>query len=109
PRAAGGHGELRAGGGAGGLGARAARPEAVPLVIPKPLKIGIGGPVGSGKTALVETLCLRLRDAIDMAVITNDIYTPEDAEVLVRRGALPPEPVGAGGTGGRPPPAVPPD
>src|SRR5262249_57895040 len=106
PRAAGGHGELRAGGGAGGLGARAARPEAVPLVIPKPLKIGIGGPGGSGKTALVETLCLRLRDAIDMAVITNDIYTREDAEFLVRRGALPPERVVAVETGGCPHTAI---
>jgi urease accessory protein len=58
-------------------------------VIPKPLKIGIGGPVGSGKTALTEALCLRFRDEVDMAVITNDIYTKEDAEFLVRRGALP--------------------
>src|SRR5262249_61467612 len=106
PRAAGGHGELRAGGGAGGLGARAARPEALPLVIPKPLKVGIGGPVGSGKTALVETLCLRLRDAVDMAVITNDIYTREDAEFLVRRGALPPERVVAVETGGCPHTAI---
>ena len=57
-------------------------------MIPKPLKIGIGGPVGSGKTALTEALCLRLRDEVDMAVITNDIYTKEDAEFLVRRGAL---------------------
>ena len=55
------------------------------------LRVGIGGPVGSGKTALAEALCLRLRDRIDMAVITNDIYTKEDAEFLVRRGALPPE------------------
>jgi urease accessory protein len=58
-------------------------------VIPRPLKIGIGGPVGSGKTALTEALCLRFRDEVDMAVITNDIYTKEDAEFLVRRGALP--------------------
>ena len=57
--------------------------------LPRPLKIGIGGPVGSGKTALTEALCLRLRDGLDMAVITNDIYTREDAEFLVRRGALP--------------------
>ena len=49
-------------------------------MIPRPLKIGIGGPVGSGKTALAEALCLRLRDRVDMAVITNDIYTREDAE-----------------------------
>jgi urease accessory protein len=58
------------------------------MTIPRPLKIGIGGPVGSGKTALTEALCLRLRDTLDMAVITNDIYTKEDAEFLVRRGAL---------------------
>ena len=56
--------------------------------LPRPLKLGIGGPVGSGKTALAEALCLRLRDGLDMAVITNDIYTREDAEFLVRRGAL---------------------
>ncbi len=56
--------------------------------IPRPLRIGIGGPVGSGKTALTEALCLRFRDDVDMAVITNDIYTKEDAEFLVRRGAL---------------------
>ena len=59
--------------------------------VPRPLKIGIGGPVGSGKTALVETLARRLRDQFDMAVITNDIYTQEDAQFLVRRGALPAE------------------
>jgi len=59
--------------------------------LPRPLKIGIGGPVGSGKTALVETLSRRLRDRLDMAVITNDIYTQEDAQFLIRRGALPAE------------------
>jgi urease accessory protein len=75
-------------------------------VIPTPLKIGIGGPVGSGKTALVETLCLRLRATLDMAVITNDIYTREDAEFLVRRGALPPERVVAVETGGCPHTAI---
>src|SRR5439155_528547 len=57
--------------------------------IPRPLKIGIGGPVGSGKTALAEALCLKLRDRVDMAVITNDIYTKEDAEFLVRRRSPP--------------------
>jgi urease accessory protein len=57
--------------------------------IPRPLKVGIGGPVGSGKTALTEVLCRRLRDTLQMAVITNDIYTKEDAEFLIRRGALP--------------------
>ncbi len=53
-----------------------------------PLKIGIGGPVGAGKTALVEALCRRLRDRHEIAVITNDIYCKEDAEFLARRGAL---------------------
>src|SRR5207237_344581 len=68
---------------------REPRDEAVSvMMIPRPLKIGIGGPVGSGKTALTEALCRRLRDTLDMAVITNDIYTKEDAEFLVRRGAL---------------------
>ena len=60
-------------------------------MIPKPLKIGIGGPVGSGKTALVEALCTRFRQSKNIAVITNDIYTREDADFLVRRQALPPE------------------
>ena len=57
-------------------------------MIPRPLKIGIGGPVGSGKTALVEALCTRLRSSYSLAVITNDIYTREDAEFLARRGVL---------------------
>ena len=75
-------------------------------MIPRPLKIGIGGPVGSGKTALAEALCLRLRDRVDMAVITNDIYTKEDAEFLVRRGALPHERVVGVETGGCPHTAI---
>jgi urease accessory protein len=74
--------------------------------IPKPLKVGIGGPVGSGKTALVEALSLRLRDRLDLAVITNDIYTQEDAEFLVRRGALPAERVIGVETGGCPHTAI---
>ena len=74
--------------------------------IPRPLKIGIGGPVGSGKTALAEALCRRLRDRVDMAVITNDIYTKEDAEFLVRRGALPPDRVLGVETGGCPHTAI---
>ena len=74
--------------------------------VPRPLKIGIGGPVGSGKTALAEALCVRLRDALDMAVITNDIYTKEDAEFLVRRGALPPDRVVGVETGGCPHTAI---
>ena len=74
--------------------------------LPRPLKIGIGGPVGSGKTALTEALCLRLRDRLDMAVITNDIYTREDAEFLVRRGALPAPRVVGVETGGCPHTAI---
>jgi urease accessory protein len=74
--------------------------------IPRPLKIGIGGPVGSGKTALAEALCRRLSAELDMAVITNDIYTKEDAEFLVRRGALPPERVVGVETGGCPHTAI---
>jgi urease accessory protein len=75
-------------------------------MIPKPLKIGVGGPVGSGKTALVEALCRRWRDQIDMAVITNDIYTREDAEFLVRRGALAADRVVGVETGGCPHTAI---
>ena len=74
--------------------------------IPKPLKVGIGGPVGSGKTALVEALALRLRERFNMAVITNDIYTQEDAEFLVRRGVLPAERVLGVETGGCPHTAI---
>jgi urease accessory protein len=74
--------------------------------LPKPVKIGIGGPVGSGKTALVESLSWRLRDQLDMAVITNDIYTQEDAEFLIRRGALPAERVVGVETGGCPHTAI---
>ncbi|HXA93927.1 MAG TPA: urease accessory protein UreG [Candidatus Dormibacteraeota bacterium] len=74
--------------------------------LPRPLKIGIGGPVGSGKTALVEALSRRLRDHLDMAVITNDIYTQEDAQFLIRRGALPAERVVGVETGGCPHTAI---
>jgi urease accessory protein len=77
-----------------------------PGAVPRPLKIGVGGPVGSGKTALVETLALRLRDHFDMAVITNDIYTQEDAQFLVRRGALPADRVVGVETGGCPHTAI---
>jgi urease accessory protein len=74
--------------------------------VPRPLKIGVGGPVGSGKTALVETLVRRVRDRYDVAVVTNDIYTQEDAEFLVRRGALPAERVVGVETGGCPHTAI---
>jgi urease accessory protein len=77
-----------------------------PPALPRPLKVGIGGPVGSGKTALAEALCRRLRDTLDMAVITNDIYTKEDAEFLVRRGALAAERVVGVETGGCPHTAI---
>ncbi len=75
-------------------------------MIPKPLKIGIGGPVGSGKTALVEALCIRFRDQKQLAVITNDIYTREDAEFLTRRGALSADRVIGVETGGCPHTAI---
>ena len=75
-------------------------------MIPKPLRIGVGGPVGSGKTALVEALCLRLRDRYDLAVITNDIYTREDAEFLTRRGVLSAERIIGVETGGCPHTAI---
>jgi urease accessory protein len=74
--------------------------------IPRPLRIGVGGPVGSGKTALVECLCVRLRDGYDLAVITNDIYTQEDAQFLIRRGVLPQERVLGVETGGCPHTAI---
>ncbi len=73
---------------------------------PRPLKIGIGGPVGSGKTALVEALVRRLHNRYDVAVITNDIYTQEDAQFLIRRGALPSERVIGVETGGCPHTAI---
>lgn len=75
-------------------------------MMPKPLKIGVGGPVGSGKTALVEALCLRMRDRYNLAVITNDIYTKEDAEFLVRRGVLPTDRILGVETGGCPHTAI---
>lgn len=75
-------------------------------MIPKPLKIGIGGPVGSGKTALVETLCACFRENKQIAVITNDIYTREDADFLVRRNALDPQRIVGVETGGCPHTAI---
>jgi len=70
------------------------------------LKIGVGGPVGSGKTALVDRLCKRLRDQYRLAVITNDIYTREDCEFLVRSGALSSERIDGVETGGCPHTAI---
>ena len=70
------------------------------------LRVGVGGPVGSGKTALVDGLCKRLRERFDIAVITNDIYTREDAEFLVRSQALPPERIVGVETGGCPHTAI---
>src|SRR3989475_7471109 len=71
-----------------------------------PLRVGVGGPVGSGKTALMDALCKRLRDRYEIAAITNDIYTNWDAEFLVRSGALPPERIAGVETGGCPHTAI---
>jgi len=71
-----------------------------------PLRVGVGGPVGSGKTALMDALCKRLRDRYDIAAITNDIYTKWDAEFLVRSGALAPERIAGVETGGCPHTAI---
>ena len=72
----------------------------------KPVRIGVGGPVGSGKTALIEKLCKRLRDEYEIAVITNDIFTKEDALILTRAEALPEERIIGVETGGCPHTAV---
>src|ERR1700742_5254153 len=71
-----------------------------------PLRVGVGGPVGSGKTALMDALCKRLRDTYEIAAITNDIYTKWDAEYLVRSGALTPERIAGVETGGCPHTAI---
>ena len=73
---------------------------------PEVLRVGVGGPVGSGKTALVDLLCKRLRDRLDIAVVTNDIYTREDAEFLIRSQALPAERIRGVETGGCPHTAI---
>ena len=70
------------------------------------LRVGVGGPVGSGKTALVEAVCKRLRDRFDLAVVTNDIYTQEDAQFLTRAQALAPERIIGVETGGCPHTAI---
>ena len=77
-----------------------------PKIEPNPLRVGIGGPVGSGKTALCEMLCKRMRDDYEMAVITNDIYTKEDMEILLRADALPGERLMGVETGGCPHTAI---
>ena len=66
------------------------------------LRVGVGGPVGSGKTALVDSLCKRMRERFDIAVVTNDIYTREDCEFLIRSQALPAERIRGVETGGCP-------
>ena len=70
------------------------------------LRVGVGGPVGSGKTTLVDTLCKRLRDSYQMAVVTNDIYTQEDAQYLTRSGALSEDRIVGVETGGCPHTAI---
>lgn len=70
------------------------------------LRVGVGGPVGSGKTALVDSLCKRLRDKLNIAVVTNDIYTKEDAEFLIRSQALTPDRIRGVETGGCPHTAI---
>lgn len=72
----------------------------------RPLQLGIGGPVGSGKTALIEALCKRMRQQYSMAVVTNDIYTREDAQFLTRNAALPAERIAGVETGGCPHTAI---
>jgi len=71
-----------------------------------PLRVGVGGPVGSGKTALVDRLCKHMREGYDIAVVTNDIYTKEDAQFLTRSGALAPERIVGVETGGCPHTAI---
>jgi urease accessory protein len=71
-----------------------------------PLRVGIGGPVGSGKTALAEWLCRVMREHYDLFVVTNDIYTKEDQQILTRTGVLPPERIMGVETGGCPHTAI---
>ncbi|HYO96425.1 MAG TPA: urease accessory protein UreG [Polyangiaceae bacterium] len=72
----------------------------------QPLRVGVAGPVGSGKTALVDSLCKHLRERYEMAVVTNDIYTQEDAQFLMRSGALPHDRIIGVETGGCPHTAI---
>jgi urease accessory protein len=71
-----------------------------------PLRVGVGGPVGSGKTALLEALCKAMRDTYHLAVVTNDIYTKEDQRILTEAGALEPERIVGVETGGCPHTAI---
>ncbi|MBN8899643.1 MAG: urease accessory protein UreG [Rhodospirillales bacterium] len=71
-----------------------------------PLRVGVGGPVGTGKTALMDALCKQFRTRFDIAALTNDIYTKEDAEFLTRAGSLPPERILGIETGGCPHTAI---
>ncbi|MFS9599408.1 GTP-binding protein, partial [Klebsiella variicola] len=71
-----------------------------------PLRVGVGGPVCSGKTALMEALCKAMRDTWQLAVVTNDIYTKVDQRILTEAGALAPERSVGVDTGGCPPPAI---
>ena len=73
---------------------------------PDVLRVGVGGPVGSGKTALVDRLCKRMRDKFNLAVVTNDIYTKEDQQFLIRSEALAPERIRGVETGGCPHTAI---
>ncbi|MFI2371290.1 urease accessory protein UreG [Streptomyces sp. NPDC018833] len=88
--------------GASAVGADATRPDGAR----RALRIGLGGPVGSGKTATVAALCTALRDEFSIAVVTNDIYTREDAEFLLRNAVLPPERIQAVETGACPHTAI---
>ncbi|KIF73326.1 urease accessory protein UreG [Streptomyces sp. 150FB] len=88
--------------GAGAVSADATRPDGVR----RALRVGLGGPVGSGKTATVAALCRALRDHLSLAVVTNDIYTREDAEFLLRHAVLPPERIQAVETGACPHTAI---
>ncbi len=72
----------------------------------QPLRVGVGGPVGSGKTALLERLCKAMRDQYQLAVVTNDIYTQEDAQILTRAEALPHDRIVGVETGGCPHTAI---
>ena len=89
-------------GGPAAVSADARRPDG----LRRALRIGLGGPVGSGKTATVAALCRELRDELSLAVVTNDIYTREDAEFLLREAVLPPERITAVETGACPHTAI---